>query len=198
MLLRRRAVLQNLSDLTGSRFEPQTSHSRDQRVTARLMNLKHSFCGSTYTMLTEMLQKVFKKMLSYSSRIFKLFTFCHFQNIAVKSLPLNRHCTSAFAFCQHCDIRDANCGTCGKKAPAPELQFFDVWLRLRIIVTSQSSDRFVPVVHLVKSTDDRRANRVLMRGRGLNPNLKFAWVIQHFIVMGLGVKPCAATIFKRC
>ena len=35
MLQRWRDVGNTLSDLTGPRFEPQTSHSRDKRVTAR-------------------------------------------------------------------------------------------------------------------------------------------------------------------
>ena len=35
MLQRWRAVGNTVSDLTGSRFEPQTSRSRDERVTAR-------------------------------------------------------------------------------------------------------------------------------------------------------------------
>ena len=36
MLQRWQAVSNNVSDLTGPRFEPQTSRSRDERVTARL------------------------------------------------------------------------------------------------------------------------------------------------------------------
>ena len=67
MSQRRRAVGNTVSDLTGPRFEPQTSRSRDERVTARptgrLSSLKISCRSLNITLLIR--QEILRLLISY-------------------------------------------------------------------------------------------------------------------------------------